>query len=215
MKTKAILFDFDDTLGNRRYYAYKLYSQLIHQVIPDEPMIVQESIIQECIMWDQRGMYSKDFLLANLKEKYAINLNIPNFTEWWDNHLGYLAEPIEGVKPVLEELKKRYQIGVITNGPRDGQINKLKHSGLYDLFDVVVISGEVGYSKPDPRIFEIALKRLGLEKEEVIFVGDQFDKDILGAYNAGITPIWITDAGTASDFPIKRITHIRELLNDY
>ncbi|PFA62159.1 haloacid dehalogenase [Bacillus sp. AFS015802] len=97
---------------------------------------------------------------------------------------------------VLQELNGKYQLLLLTNGSPHLQNTKLdKTPELLPYFQEVIISGEVGKGKPDRAMFEHALERLQLQKEEVIMVGDNLNTDILGASNMGITTIWINRRG--------------------
>jgi putative hydrolase of the HAD superfamily len=92
---------------------------------------------------------------------------------------------------VLNELKTRCKIALITNWEYTPRIYMLLDKlGLDGFFDEVIISDEVGVSKPDPRILHIALKRTGLEAEEVAYVGDG-EVDVVCSRNAGVKPILI------------------------
>jgi putative hydrolase of the HAD superfamily len=83
------------------------------------------------------------------------------------------------------------RLALISNGG-PGQRRKLEHARLpLDRFAAIVISSEVGLAKPDPRIFALALQRLGLESDEVLMVGDSPEHDIAGARAAGIASCWI------------------------
>jgi putative hydrolase of the HAD superfamily len=64
--------------------------------------------------------------------------------------------------------------------------------GLAPYFDAVVISGEVGYRKPHPLVFQMLVDQLGVAKEEIVFVGDDSEADVSGAQRAGLRPIWTT-----------------------
>jgi putative hydrolase of the HAD superfamily len=57
-------------------------------------------------------------------------------------------------------------------------------------FDTIIISEEAGFSKPDKRIFELALNKLNVQSEDVLFVGDDLEKDIAGCQNANIKGVW-------------------------
>jgi putative hydrolase of the HAD superfamily len=93
---------------------------------------------------------------------------------------------------VLDKLKDDYQLILITNGSPDLQHTKLSLTPeLIPYFEHIVISGDFGKGKPDPSIFEHALDRLSLQKEEVIMVGDNLMTDILGANRAGMKSVWI------------------------
>jgi HAD superfamily hydrolase (TIGR01549 family) len=107
------------------------------------------------------------------------------------------------------------RLGVITNGPPGAhQRAKLEVAGLTPFFgEAVFISSEVGAAKPDPRIFEHALRSLGARPEETIFVGDNLHADALGAAGAGITAFWLNREGAAVDLPpnVQMIRRLSEL----
>lgn len=88
-------------------------------------------------------------------------------------------------------------LAAITNAPGQYQRNKLASVGLADAFDTVVISEEIGCSKPDPRIFGIAAERLGMAPGELVHVGDRFEADALGAVRAGLRGVWLDRARDA------------------
>lgn len=114
----------------------------------------------------------------------------------------YHHRPYDGVLALLEALKPQYRLAVITNGFTDLQRQKLACSGMAHSFDTTLISGELGTGKPDPRIFDLALSRLGLDAAEAVMVGDSLRRDIAGARAAGITPIWVRPlAGQATALP--------------
>jgi HAD superfamily hydrolase (TIGR01509 family) len=100
-------------------------------------------------------------------------------------------QPYPDVKPCLGSLKDNYRLGLVTNGPCDLQCAKLDASGLRSYFGAVAISREVGVKKPDPRIFTLALDRLGVTASDSVFVGDTPKTDIVGAHAAGMRVIWL------------------------
>ncbi|WP_458414119.1 HAD family hydrolase [Schinkia sp. CFF1] len=94
--------------------------------------------------------------------------------------------------PVLDQLKGKYKLLLLTNGSPDLQNTKLKITPeLVPYFDQIVISGDFGRGKPDPSLFEYALNLMELNKEDVIMVGDNLLTDILGATRAGMKTVWI------------------------
>jgi putative hydrolase of the HAD superfamily len=104
-------------------------------------------------------------------------------------------KPFPDVIPVLTELKRDFALGIVTNGPCDLQCVKLEASGLRGYFGAVAISREVGILKPDPRIFAIALGRLGVIAADSVFVGDTPRTDIVGAQAAGMKAVWLNRDG--------------------
>ncbi|WP_214629786.1 HAD family hydrolase [Paenibacillus agaridevorans] len=117
---------------------------------------------------------------------------------------------------VLDALKGKYKLLLLTNGSPDLQKEKL--DGVPELipyFDHIIISGEFGQGKPAAPIFKHALERLGIEPEHGIMVGDKLTTDILGANTIGMTSVWINRHGaTRTDeiVPSYEITHLEELI---
>ena len=80
---------------------------------------------------------------------------------------------------------------------------------LNSCFDTIIISEEVGFSKPDKRIFELALERLNVHPEAVLFVGDDLEKDIGGSQNIHMKGIWFNPHMKENDTDIKPYAEIR------
>jgi putative hydrolase of the HAD superfamily len=106
----------------------------------------------------------------------------------------------------LEKIAQRdLRLGVVSNS--DGRVaTLLQQVGLADHFGVIVDSFEVGVEKPEPRIFEIALERLGAQAAETIYVGDFYAVDVVGARRAGIRPVLLDSLGSFpnADCPVIR-----------
>lgn len=215
MMIKAILFDYDGTLSNRLLSAYRKYQDVAKKIFPhlvDNPLEL-EGIVQRMMTWDEYGTISKKHVFEQLNKKYDLNLDIDYWVnEWYETfHLFNVLQ--DDCLEVLSELHKKYKIGCITNGPVKSQLIKLEYTKVIDYFDVCLISQEVGIDKPDKRIFELAANKLGLSCDEIAFVGDNFYADIVGAYRAGMEPIWFfTDNKRISDIPVKRIYEFKDLL---
>ncbi len=96
---------------------------------------------------------------------------------------------VPGAESVLAAVATRYPVGILTNGGSALQRAKLETHGLDEFVDEVVISSEVGVSKPDTAIFELAMERLSAE--ESMYVGDNFEDDIAPARDAGFTAIHV------------------------
>ncbi len=83
---------------------------------------------------------------------------------------------------------------VITNGPADIQRQELRTLGIEQRFDHVFIEGEMGFGKPDPRVFEIAASAVGRAAEALLMVGNSYSADIAPAARAGWSTAWIRRA---------------------
>ncbi|RFU70517.1 HAD family hydrolase [Peribacillus saganii] len=116
----------------------------------------------------------------------------------------------------LDKLKGKYKLLLLTNGSPDLQNTKLEiTSELVPYFDQIVISGDFGRGKPDASLFEHALERMSLNKDEVIMVGDNLMTDILGANRAGIKSVWINRHNKPLEevAPAYEIHHLEELFS--
>jgi putative hydrolase of the HAD superfamily len=118
-------------------------------------------------------------------------------------------QPVEGALELLRAVHARAATGVVTNNVASEQRQKIAACGFGPLLDTVVISEEAGVTKPDPRIFEIALGRLGRSAAEAVMLGDAWNADIEGARAAGIRPIWFNRFGAAS--PDPSVTEVHSL----
>ncbi len=96
-----------------------------------------------------------------------------------------------GIAEFLTQARKLFTLVVITNGPEFSQIPKVKAVKLADYVDHIIIGGQEPEQKPSPSIFEKALRLAGCAAHEVLHVGDSLAADIVGAYNSGITSVWI------------------------
>jgi HAD superfamily hydrolase (TIGR01509 family) len=92
---------------------------------------------------------------------------------------------------LLVTLKKRYKVGIVTNGVRGLQRRKLEGCGLMPWFDAVAVSGEVGIGKPERGIFDWIAAELNVNLEHCVMVGDNAARDVLGGNNAGIPTVWV------------------------
>ena len=95
-----------------------------------------------------------------------------------------------GVKDLLVRLCGQYSLGVIAN-QAPGVESRLRDFGILEYFELVIASAEVGLSKPDPRIFQLALDRAGCRAEQTVMVGDRLDNDMIPARALGMKTVWV------------------------
>lgn len=101
-----------------------------------------------------------------------------------------VRRPVVGAAALLEQLKGRVKIGVVSNNLHEEQRDKLRHCKLDSLIDFLVTSERAGAMKPSAAIFRIALEWSGCQPQEAVMVGDSWEADVLGAHGAGIRPVW-------------------------
>ncbi|MEQ1856560.1 MAG: HAD family hydrolase [Longimicrobiales bacterium] len=105
-------------------------------------------------------------------------------------------EPFERAVETVEWLRASgCRLALLTNGAAVPQRNKVERFGLARLFDLVLIEGEVGYGKPDPRIYEHALEGLSVEPADTWMVGDNLEWDVAQPQRMGVRGIWVDRAG--------------------
>lgn len=101
------------------------------------------------------------------------------------------VRPFDGAIETLRSLREReHRLGLITNGSSEFQRRKLARYSLEPFFELLLIEGELGFGKPDPRIFGAALRHFEIEASETWMIGDNLDGDIAGARAVGITGVW-------------------------
>ncbi len=167
-----LFFDVGSTLTNEE----KVYEQLIRQLSEQVEHSYEDvaEMITEAYQNNQNGYQETIKKLGATKPK-------------WDPSLELLYAD---APTVLEVLHRKYKIGIIANQVL-GCRERLEKMGIAKFLDVVVASAEEGVSKPDPRIFRIALARSNCKPHNAIMIGDRIDNDIVPAKKLGMRTIWI------------------------
>jgi putative hydrolase of the HAD superfamily len=128
--------------------------------------------------------------------------------------LEFRPDFVPGVQTALNKLCGKYKLGVISDAifsPGRCLRTLLRDEGLLDCFDIFIFSDELGYSKPEPRVFAAACKAMELEPAEIVHIGDREHNDILGPMKFGMHALLCTaslDRGSAQ-------THADAIFNDY
>lgn len=113
---------------------------------------------------------------------------------------------------LLDYLKDKYQLHIITNGFSEIQDIKLSKSGLKPYFDKIVSSDEVGVNKPGAAIFIESLKWAGATRKESLMIGDNLGADIIGARNCGIDQVYFNPESIFHEEKVSyEISHLKEL----
>lgn len=98
------------------------------------------------------------------------------------------------VTALLTRLQKNFRLGFLSNYPCTHSIvSSLKHLGLYDFFESVVVSADVGYAKPHPQAYAQLIQSMNLDPAEAVYVGDNWLADVQGAKRAGMRAIWLRE----------------------
>ena len=117
---------------------------------------------------------------------------------------------------LLNYLKPKYHLHLITNGFQEVQHTKLSGSGLEPYFETLTVSEEVGVKKPNPEIFRYALRKAGATAEESLMIGDEMAVDIDGARAAGIDQVFYNPSGESVEgertFEVRSLKEIIGIL---
>ena len=223
---RAILFDLDDTLidfhaceFNSLEAAFRIIGANSGRFSWQETWAVYEPI--SAGYWRQRNHMSRDQVveLSIRDTLLAIDESAemaPGIAQEYWSVFCKTAYVRQGAQETLRSLFGQYKLGLVTNGYSDAQRGRLRVAGLFSYFDVVVVSEEIGYSKPDSRIFEHAIRELQVSPKETLFVGDSVEHDYYGARNAGIDFCYCRTNDVPRDMPAPpkfEIDTLEELLH--
>lgn len=227
MSARAALFDIDDTLyDSSRLTAMarrRAVEAMVEAGLTADPQEAENELAR--IVTDLGSNHEGHFdtLLCRLRVKNRHSQLIAAAVVAYHNtKLAYLS-PFEETVPALLTLRQQgFRLGVITNGKPVKQWEKLIRLGLQHFFEVVTISDEVGFAKPDPRIYQLTCEQLGVRPEECFYVGNSLPTDIAGARAAQITAVHMQRGRHADeqprspaetpDFAITRLRDLIELL---
>jgi putative hydrolase of the HAD superfamily len=155
----------------------------------------------------------------------GVELSPEEASEWFAAYLEqYVAAWTlhDDALPALDRLDAAgVRIGVITNGDLEFQTRKMDAIALSERVEHLIASGEVGVTKPDARIFQVACERFGVAPSDALYVGDRLGTDAIGAARAGLRGIWLDRVGgpehgrglpeDAVDLSVRRIGSLDEL----
>jgi putative hydrolase of the HAD superfamily len=208
---QALVFDLDDTLytlnRHRDYHLRRAWAPWLATL----PLHTQESVIAAAVT---ERIFFRD--MADFLHGYGIpdDLNQQLCQRSRDTWFGDLTFDT-GVDVLLDSLKARYRLALITNGPSWTQRAKIEQLQLHRWFEYMVVSGEFGFEKPDPRIFDHVLTHLGVQATEAAMIGDNPDADIRGAHAVGMRAIWIAHEHLPYPDDLApawyRVTHVTQI----
>ncbi|GAA3638104.1 HAD family hydrolase [Kineosporia mesophila] len=218
---KAVLFDLDGTLLDHESAATTALAQACglgrdDPALPELLQVWRElegSVFDRFLAGELTFTEQRRVRVAALARHRGLGSWTDEQTDAW--FTGYLQDYEAGWRAyddaaeIVDWLVARgLKLGVVTNGQGDQQRRKLTAIGWDTLTDVVLVSGEVGVSKPDPAIFVQACQQLDLPAERVLCVGDRLDLDATAARDAGLAGVWLDRAGrgggTGSGVPVIR-----------
>ena len=145
--------------------------------------------------------------------QYRISLDlVDTLADGYVEHLSSFDNLLPNALEILEYLKPKYKLHIITNGFQEIQNKKLNNSNIMDYFDQVVNSEMAGVKKPDPHIFKMALERAGAVPQRSLMIGDDLEADILGAKAVGFKVLHYNQDQQARHNHCGIINNLREIM---
>ena len=204
MRIKNVLFDFGDTLvqASPQYSQdtclLRLVKSLAKNGIPvslDDCKRAYEAVYKEIHARNALREVTYDVILSRVLSLCGCSLAPADkaimdaaeaFMECWMQ-----AKTIEkGVPSILRTLKKKYSLGVVSNLAYSPAVRKtLERFDVAKYFEAIIVSADVGWRKPSPKIFKKALQTMGMSASETVYVGDELDHDVEGAEKVGMLTI--------------------------
>lgn len=122
-----------------------------------------------------------------------------------------------GAKELLEYLRPKYRMFILSNGFKELQSRKMQKAGINGYFDALILSEDIGVNKPNPQLYEYALQKAGAEIKESLMIGDMFDTDIIGAANFGMDQLYYNPKGKSGQpfvptYEVRHLAEIKEIL---
>jgi putative hydrolase of the HAD superfamily len=219
---RAILFDLDDTLNNRQATLKIFVEHFLQEFSFKLEPISFDDLLLEYQRLDAGGYRPRDQVHAMLAESlpWLEPVKPLMLLTFWYDLFPKLSLPMPHARDTLIALQVRgIKLGLVSNGKFKIQNRKVDALGLREFLDLIVVSEDVGIKKPEPKIFEIALKHLQLEASHVWMVGDHPVNDVLGARGAGLTGVWLKNANhvwpedSERGLEIGRLPDLLELLS--
>jgi putative hydrolase of the HAD superfamily len=230
---KAILFDFGDTLVSTDKFDYDQCLRKVHESLTTDNITVPYEEYKN-VYFNIRNKLYKETEDSLREAKFSLRI-----TETL-KHFGYSLRqkdpvivrsadafadafvPMMQMEPYVPKLLKqlktenKYKIGLVSNFALPIAVKKtLEKFDIAKYFDALIISGDIGWRKPSPRIFKKALQSLNAKASETVFIGDSSRHDIEGAKNSGMRTILVKKASMNEDEeignPDKRISELKEL----
>lgn len=139
-----------------------------------------------------------------------------DLSEYYLHYAPRIVRLEPGAVDLLDYLKKKYKLHLITNGFSEVQYVKLNEGGLSQYFDRIITSEEAGVKKPDCAIFRLALSRAGASAYESLMVGDDPEVDIEGARSCGMNQVFYNPKGIkttiAATYEISKLDELKKIL---
>ncbi len=210
---KAVIFDLDNTLADRKY-SYKKHAEACGRLFLKDISLL-DSFCERLIDLDNNGYSCKEKTYRTIYEEFPLTGSPAEMSAKWNENSEKftICEPF--AEDILIYLKEKYTLALLTNGYSLTQNIKLDRTGLRKFFSAVVISEDTGTMKPDPEIFRMTCRMIGASEKECVYIGDHFENDIRGALSAGMSAVLYDRYQTSAEnypYTIRSLLELKNLL---
>lgn len=222
----AVIFDIDDTLYDYDIindkaveYAGRWLCDSTDIALSDYYAAFEQGRkITKKYIGDRAARHNRLIYFQRMSEILGLN-PIEYSLELYEKYWGYMLDNMalsEGALELIKKLKKDgIKVGICTDLTSHIQHRKLRKLGIAPYIDAFVSSEEADAEKPDKAIFNLILEKLNVKPNEAVYVGDSYKKDVLGADNVGMFPVWYNPKGksvlAADDKFFLEIMHFNQL----
>ena len=216
---KAVLFDLDGTLLNRDESVTRFIDNQYERLIEIVGHIPKETYCRRFIELDNRGYVWKDKVYEQLVREFGVTrLNSGDLLQDYINEFSNHCVPFPNLHNMLQKLKDYdLMLGMITNGYGQFQLDNIKALNIEHYFNTILISEWENIKKPNPKIFEKALKELNVKPHQSVFIGDHPENDVKASKNVGMIGIWKKDVQwekVDADFIIDDLNEVHTLIQE-
>ena len=215
-----LLFDADETLFDFSLAAANALEWTLRQAgLPWEPGYTplykqaNDQVWQEFERGEltQKELRTKRFVL--FLEAAGLQADPLAVSPLYIKNLALGTHLIDGAHEVIHQLKTRHRLALVTNGLAEVQRPRLEHSSLWDCFEHIFISEEMGVAKPSAAYFEAVFARIEEPpREQVLIIGDSLSSDMRGGLDFGIATCWFNPLGKTTDLAVTyQIARLEEL----
>lgn len=221
-KYNCIMMDIDNTLLDFDAAERKALLETLQQFsLPCDEAAVSRYHEINSSLWGElnKGKIRRDKLVVERFDRFVKEIGAAakaaELNRAYTEHLATHADVIPGAEEALQELAEVATMIAVSNGTESVERGRLKLSGFEKYFDDIFVSEAVGVSKPNPKIFQMAMRKLGIEhSDKVLVVGDSLSADIQGGVNAGLDTCWVNMNGLENESgltPTYEVKALREL----
>jgi HAD superfamily hydrolase (TIGR01509 family) len=204
---KAILFDLDGTLSHTNHFHYQAWKD----VLQERGIEINQEIYEKTISGKLNSQIVKHFF-PSWSSKEAEKL--ADYKETLYREIAVTIQPTPGLKEFINWVdKQKINMGVVTNAPSKNAYFMLETLGLYNAFDVVIVSEDVPRGKPHPDPYQVGLQQLGIDAQNAIAFEDS-PTGILSAVTCGIETVGLTTTHPAQELEAAGATLIIDDFHD-